>query len=172
MFQNVVFPEGKTYEDFAIMHKLMSNAEKLRVISDAKYHYRIRRESITKTYTAANLISYADAHLDRYYFFRDEKEKLFQEEQDKILAATAFAISQVWRWWYGCGSEEKEPYDGRRIEELLLFTKENLPLFGFRSWHLSLRVSTMFMHSKSRLSFALLYALNQMYRKLWLRKTV
>lgn len=169
LFQNISFPEGRTFEEIASMHKIISEAGSVADIADLKYHYRIRPESITKTYTAKNLMDYADAHLDRYFFFKEEMNNLFLEKHEEILGFVTNGISKVWRWWYGCSSEEKIQYSGR-IKELHQFTRENIPLFGYRSWPGSLRISAFFMHSNSNLSFAVLYALNQVFRKLWPEK--
>ena len=169
VFLTVSFPEGRNFEEMSSMHRIMSVARKVADISCPKYHYRIRPESITKTYTAKNLIDYVDAHFARYSFFEDEHSELFSEKQEKLLEFVADGISKVWRWWYGCSSEEKIQYSGR-IKELHQFTRENIPLFGYRSWPGSLRISALFMHSNSNLSFAVLYALNQVFRKLWPEK--
>lgn len=166
LFDGVHFPEGRNYEDVAVLHKIVDRAKAVATIQGVKYHYRVRPESITKTYTVKNLMDYVDAHLDRYYFFKEEVTDLFDEKQELLLGFTVNGISKVWRWWYGCNAEDKRKYNNR-IKELLSFTKDNIPLFGYPSWPTTLRLSALFMHSSSNLSFAVLYALNQLYRKLW-----
>ncbi len=161
----VLFPEGKNYEDVAAMHRIVDNAKSVAIMSETLYHYRIRPGSITKTYTAKNLIDFADTRLDRYYYFKNEHPKLYEEKKEKLLLLAVNGISKVWRWWYGCKPEEKQEYDNR-IKGLLAFTKDNVPLFGYCSWPTSMRLSALFMHSNSNLSFAILYALNQIYRKM------
>ena len=54
----------------------------------------------------------------------------------------------------------------------MIFTRENIPFFGFRSWPLYLRLSSVFMHYDSRVSFAALYAINQVYRKVSIGGTI
>ncbi len=169
LFNDICFPEGKNYEDVVVMHKLVEKAKSIAVVPDVFYHYRVRPESITKTYTANNLIDYADAHLSRYYYFRDEHTDLFSENEEVLLGFAANGISKVWRWWHGCSQDENKRYDGR-INELYTFTKENIPLLGLRSWSSSMRLSALFMHSQNMASFALLYYMNQIYRKLWPEK--
>lgn len=162
---DVLFPEGKNYEDVAVMHRIVDNAKSVAIMSETLYHYRIRPGSITKTYTAKNLMDCADARLGRYYYFKNEYPKLYEEKKEKLLLLAVNGISKVWRWWYGCKDEEKQEYNNR-IKELLAFTKDNVPIFGYCTWPNSMRLSALFMHSSSNPSFAILYALNQIYRKL------
>ena len=166
LFEGVLFPEDRNYEDVAVMHRIVDRAKAIAVESSVLYHYRIRPESITKTFTAKNLLDYADSKFSRYNFFRDERPELFEEKKVELLLLTTNGISKVWRWWYGCSAEEKRQYSGR-IKEMHQFTRENIPLFGYRSWPISMRLSAIFMHSSSNLSFAVLYVLNQIFRKLW-----
>ena len=167
LFQNVFFPEGKNYEDFAIMHRIVNNSSKIATIGECKYHYRARMGSITKTFIAENILDYADAYLVRYRFFKDEKSNQFTDDEIQMIAAKG--ISKVWRWWYGCSVEKKQEY-ADKIEELKYFSKEHFPQFGYRSWPFFLRVSTFFMYSSSTMSFAVLYGLNQLFRKLQPKK--
>lgn len=165
----VLFPEGKNYEDVAAMYRIVDNAKSVAMISEVLYHYRIRSGSITKTYTAKNLIDYSDSKLSRYVFFKNRYPVLYEEKKEKLLLSAGYGISKVWRWWYGCKAEEKWEYKNK-IKELQSFTKNNIPLFGYSSWPITLRLSALFMHSSSYFSFAIMYALNQVFRKLWPKK--
>ncbi len=151
------------------MHRILNAARKVSDIACPKYHYRIRPESITKTYTANNLMDYADAHFARYTYFRDEFNEVFSERHEKLLEFVADGISKVWRWWYGCNADEKKIY-AEKINSLSQFSRDHFPLFGYPSWPKYLRISAPFMRSSSGMSFAVLYALNQPYRKLWPEK--
>ena len=166
LFREVRFPDGKNFEDVIILNELLWTAKKVAAISAPLYHYRVRQNSITKTYSAANLIDFADAHLNRYYFFQKEMEEVFRDKQAILLSYAAEGISKVWRWWYGCSQEDQLLFLARIIE-LEQFSKVHFPLFGYRSWPVYLQLSTLFMHSRSKASFAVLYALNQAYRKLF-----
>ena len=167
LFQDLYFPEGMNYEDVAIMHRIVDRAGKIATIGEVKYHYRVRSDSISKTYTAKNMLDYADAHLERYHFFKDEKADQFADDAIQMIAAKG--ISKVWRWWYGCTSDEKQKYT-EKIYVLTQFSRDNFPLFGYPSWPKYLRLSAVFMHSNSDLAFMMLYILNQMYRKLFPKK--
>lgn len=168
VFWDVLFPEGKNYEDIAVMHRVLNNAGRIATIGERKYHYRTHSGSITKTNTAENILDFADAQLVRYRFFKDEKKGQFSDDEIKKIAAKG--ISKVWRWWYGCDANKKRKYRDK-IVYLKNFSREQFPLFGYRSWPVSLRISTLFMHSSSMISFAVLYGLNQTFRKVWPEKS-
>lgn len=165
ILENVLFPEGKNFEDISNMYGVLRKSDVITVTSDPKYHYRQRKESISKSFAGKNLCDFADACLERYFFYKKELEDIFYEEYDSLLLSVARGISRLWRWWYGVDRVDKEHYK-EKIKELKTFTKEQIPLFGYKSWPAYLRISSFFMHSDSWLSFAVLYGLNQAYRKL------
>ena len=166
VFDFVSFPEGRNHEDIATMHRILNEAQIVAVIPDPEYHYRQRTDSITKIHSAKNLVAYADAYMDRYSFLKAKQPSVFSEKNDEIIYATAVGISRLWRWWYGCLKNEKREY-GNQIIELVNFSRTNYPLFGYHTWPTYLRVSAVFMRSKSVASFALLYWLNSVFR--WMR---
>ena len=172
LFATIRFPEGRNYEDIAIQHLLFHKARSITVIGDTAYHYRVREGSIVHTCSARNLLDYADAYMDRFRFYsaldeasREDGSADGFEKKEKLLRLAAFGISRVWRLWYGCTEEEKAQ-NRARIHELKQFTRNNLPLFGCRSWGKCLRISTFFMHYESKWSFAMLHMLNLLYRNI------
>ena len=166
LFDGIVFPEGRNYEDIAVLHEILFKAKKVVIVSTLEYHYRVRCESITKTYTAANMIDFADAFLRRYEFYRDEVKDLFSENKALMLKNATRGIAKVWRWWYGCSTDEKK-MNKDRLKKYERFTRDNLPLFGLCTWPSYFRVITFFMHYSSSISFAMLYGLNRFFRKVW-----
>ena len=172
VFQSVaddgsIFPEGKNYEDITVMHRIIAGARSVAVVEKLLYHYRMRYDSISQSYTAKNLLDYADAYLTRYEYYRDKK--LSTEQPEEVAMIAARGISKVWRWWYGCTAEEKRIY-AEKIDAIAQFSRENFPVLGYPTWPKYLRFSVPFMRSSNGASFAVLYALNQLYRKLWPEK--
>ena len=165
LLETGTFPYGINYEDTGIINKLLSRSNKTALVSACLYHYRLRQGSITKTFSAKNLIDYADAHFGRYRFFKEYEPDLFRENEDLLLQYAAQGVSRLWRWWYGCSAKEKAEYEDR-IKEFTLDSKSHFPLFGYNYWPKYLRVSSVFMHSSSTASFAVLYFLNQAYRRI------
>ena len=162
LFDSVSFPEGRNIEDISIMHLLIDRANTVAVVSDKKYHYRQRKDSIKNTYSASNLIDYADAFLDRYKFYEQNAERIRSTNEEEQLLSAAMGISRVWRWWYGCDKTDRQKFSDR-ITEFKQFSKENFPS---PSWPITLKMSSFFMHSDSIVSFMLLYYLNQLFRKI------
>ncbi|MBP5416507.1 MAG: glycosyltransferase family 2 protein [Clostridiales bacterium] len=161
----LLFPEGKNFEDYYIMHKILSNAREVIVLEESLYHYRIRMDSITKNYSAKNLIDYADAHFARYSFLRNDKSSLNQFSESEVMAEAAKGLSKVWRWWHGCSHEEKIE-NHERLKEMEGFIRNDCPLFGYKTWPRYLRISSFFMHSRSKASLFALYYINISYRRL------
>ncbi len=46
LFEGIFFPEGRTYEDIAVMYHLLERADRIVCLSEAKYHYRQRSNGI------------------------------------------------------------------------------------------------------------------------------
>ncbi len=164
LFEDVSFPEGTNYEDIAILHRVLYKTKSVTVISGSFYHYRSRAESITKTYTAKNLLDYAKVHIERYKYYQKECPVIATKKKIEILGFSANGISKVWRWWHACSKDEKKK-NRDEINMLKVFAKENIPFGGYRAWPRTLRFSSLFMRSSSKITFALLYYLNQLYRK-------
>ena len=163
LYGEIEFQNGKNFEDIAIMHRIIAMAERIAVVDYHGYHYRQRIDSITLTYTASNLLDYADANLSRYCYFEQFMKSLFIQEHEKLLLQTAIGISRVWRWWYGCSREERKLFKGQ-INEMVSFSRKHYPLFGFRNWPKPLRVASPFIHSNTEFSFGILYVMNRIFR--------
>lgn len=160
---SIVFPQGKNYEDIATMYKIIRWSHKTVLLSASEYHYRFRIDSITNMHTAKNVIDFVEAHLDRFLWFESREPEMFGRREALFLKHLAIGIARVWRWWYGCEKEQKEMYSDK-IKKLEMFSRNHFPLLGHRTWPRYLRLTTVFMHSKSKLSFAIAFYINQAYR--------
>ena len=163
VFEGVSFPVGRYYEDVDTLCKVLSNSGTVAVLDTPKYHYRQRTDSITNSHNGNNLFDYANAYLARLKYLEERHPLIFAENKEEILKSVAIAFFRVWRWWNGCSSEEKEQY-ADKLDEYVLFSREHFPAFGMKSWPISLRLATFFIRRKSRIGFAFLYYLNQLYR--------
>ena len=163
IFNKVSFPSGKNYEDILTSFRITEETSRVAVVPYVGYHYRMWQESITKTYTAKNLIDYAEAHMSIYLYFEKNEQELFVKKQEIILFYAAKGISRVWRWWHATSKEERR----ERKEKTKIFkdfTKKNIPFFGFKTWPFFMRISSIFMRSNSALSFAIMYRMNRIFR--------
>ena len=68
MFCNVHFPEGKTHEDEATMHRILENAHCVACTSEAFYQYYYNPNSITKRKFSDDRYDILDAMEDRLLF--------------------------------------------------------------------------------------------------------
>ena len=165
VFDYIRFPDNHYFEDMAIIHHIMSAVSTTILIGIPKYHYRQRKDSIVKNHSAKYLLDYAHSYVEQFYFFKNNEVQLFESMEEQILKIAALGVSRVWRWWHKCSCDEKRS-NKQEIIELQSFTKKNFRLFGYREWPLYLRVSTFFMHYTSKTTFAIMYHLNQIYRRI------
>ena len=78
LFDHIVFPKGRVYEDYPIMHSLFHHAS-LSVYLSAEYYFYYRRsDSITNSKSLAakmkNSFDFSEARLERYLFIRQHSE--------------------------------------------------------------------------------------------------
>lgn len=145
------------------MHRILDISGRVAVVPSPKYHYRQRPDSITNTYSAKNLLDYANAYVERYFYIKNRHLLLFEKERVQVLYLTTIGISRLWRWWYGCDKKQKMEYSSD-INELKQFSIRNIPLFGYSSWPCYLRILTVFLKSDNVISFKVLYMLNRLCR--------
>ena len=161
LFKEIKFPEGMNFEDILTTHKLALKAGKVAIISDKLYNYRIRMNSICHTYKANHLILYSNAITERCNYL---SSYCTEDMRDKLNNVYALGISKVWRWWHACSGAERKEF-AEKIEELCSFSKSHFDLFGKGNWPFHLRLAVFFMHSKCGFSFASIYYINQMFRR-------
>lgn len=66
LFSGIAFPEGKTFEDFAVTFRLIERAGSIVFLPDAKYYYLQRGGSIMKDASLTNRINRYEAAKTRY----------------------------------------------------------------------------------------------------------
>lgn len=72
---NIAFPKGKVHEDIATTFKLFYFAEKVTIVSDMAYAYRIRSGSIMHSTFDTRFQDALSATREQICFFRDHQEK-------------------------------------------------------------------------------------------------
>ncbi len=164
VFRDILFPEGKVFEDVFVMYSVFERSRKTALIPKPEYHYRYRAEGISKTQSAKNLFDAAEAYLTRWEHFKEHEPAFFAEVRTELLRAAAGSISRVWRAWHGFSPAEKTAYR-ERLESLKDFVNAHIPLFGCRTWPVRLRLMMPFAHSASGTALASLYWINRLYVK-------
>lgn len=77
IFNEIKFPKGKLYEDLRTIYKTFEKAKKITYISEKKYFYRKRPNSITTA-------KFSDKQMD-LYFALEEIEKFLKSKYPKLL---------------------------------------------------------------------------------------
>lgn len=110
-FTDVRFPVGRTYEDVAVVWKLLKNpadhAGTVTALSDELFHYRIRKGSISNNWTPQNT-------RDSWIMY-GTKFEILSDHPEKPLAECFRPIYRMWRSYHGYSKEEKA-----EVKELVL----------------------------------------------------
>lgn len=163
---NIPFPCGHVFEEHATVYKFFLQAGKVVSIAKPLYHYRLRRkDAITETHTMANLYDYWLAHKSRYdYFLQDGRFNTDKKVINRLQYNCASAIAHMWRWCYENSAQEREQY-ASSFKEMQEFASSHFPCFGEKGWPLYLRLSIFLARFNNVFVFALLYYMNQVYRR-------
>lgn len=76
LFNNILFPVGKLYEDISITYKLFSRANNILYIPIPMYHYYQRSDSIVNNITRESIQHYIKAVFERYYDLKNNYKYL------------------------------------------------------------------------------------------------
>ena len=120
LFDNIWFPEGKTYEDLAIMYQLFLRAKTVVCVPEIMYHYRQRPGSIVNDTSLKNRINHYTSAKDRY---EDLRGAYPQFEKQAAAQCVASAIG-IWCAYYSDPKAERKVYSPI-LREIAAFSKEH-----------------------------------------------
>lgn len=109
LFDELRFPEGKSYEDMAIMHKLFLRSQKVACITETLYHYRQRGDSIVGDVSLKNRLCHYEAAIKRYEELREDWPQ-FSGLMEAQCVASAVGI---WSSYYANQREERKKAAGQ-----------------------------------------------------------
>lgn len=106
LFGGITFPEGKTFEDIAVMHQLFERAKSTICLPEGKYHYFQRKGSILDDSTLRNKLNFYWASRKRY------EEMLSRWPQFRPLLEAQCVVSTIgiWAGYYSNPEEERMKY--------------------------------------------------------------
>ena len=114
------FPEGHNFEDIAIMWKIMKLLAEtdgtVTSLTEELFHCRMRKGSITHTYSADNIIDCWLAQYGRY--------KGLAENGDRYLGACFMAIGRMWMNYSSFSKDEKRRAE-ETVREMQAFSRAN-----------------------------------------------
>lgn len=96
LWDGIAFPEGRTFEDIAVMYRLFERAERVICLPGAKYNYAQRAGSIVSDITLENRLNHYRAARERY---EDMKER-WPELEELLLAQCAASAIGIWCGYY------------------------------------------------------------------------
>ena len=116
LFQGVIFPENKNFEDIAVMHRLFERAERTVCLPQVKYNYLQRSESIVHDNSLGNRLNHYAAAEKRY----EELREGWPELEDLLLTQCVTSAIGV---WCGCGrdSRSEQRSAALRLREISAF---------------------------------------------------
>ena len=106
LFDGIQFPEGRTYEDIAVMHWLFLRAEKVACLPEILYHYRQREGSIVDNTSLGNRINHYTASKERYDALSGDWPQ-FRELMEAQCVASAVGI---WAGYTSNSRAERKKY--------------------------------------------------------------
>ena len=120
-FGSTRFPEGHTYEDVCVTWKLMKslaeNGGAVTVLGEELFHHRVRKSSISHTWTVNNIRSSWRAYLAKY--------RALPDYQEQLLPQCIESITRMWISYPGYSKKEKENAQ-KTIREMQAFSKKNI----------------------------------------------
>ena len=123
LFDGIRFPEGRTYEDIAILHRLFERAERVVCVPQAFYHYVQRPDGIMGTSSLENRMNLYDAAKRRLTEMSDQWPQ-FRPYLEAQCVASAVTI------WCGCLDNSKQERERWRpqLREIAKFSKDHAAL--------------------------------------------
>lgn len=148
VFDNILFPENKLFEDAYTMFKILDNAEKVSIEMKTNYHYVIRSDSITGNYEG-DFQNYdlLNANLDKAHFICDKYPDLSSLVFHQYFTAFLWTINR------------SAVNNVKNNEELKFYLKDLKKLY--RNYHIKLY------DIKEKISFGILRCNLNIYRSIY-----
>lgn len=135
LFENIMFPIGKTYEDSYIMHNIFLKANTITHINIPLYYYCLRNDSICHTPSKSNLVDMVQSHIARY-----EDLNTLINKDDKVLL-----LKGIKKYYIKMRRYLQKDYDVLQIERWIKNTEKTIQITSYSYVDILFVVST---HSK------------------------
>lgn len=106
LFRQIVFPEGRAFEDVAVLHRLFARAERIVCLPGVKYHYGHHADSLFGSATLKNRMDYYLAAEERYADLLES----WPQFREQLEGQCVCAAKSIWSCYLGNSREEREKY--------------------------------------------------------------
>ena len=156
-FRKSRFPEGRVFEDVAIMYKVLHQSRVVRCKGINGYHHRKRCGSITQSKDSKVYFDYWHAYLERFKYC---ERFVSGRTRINLLQSCAEAIAAAWAWrivYY--------PNNCPEWDEVSSFAKKMFPYSMRKYFPLRVQGGILMARYNKRWSFWLAHKMNLLTRK-------
>jgi len=104
LFEGIWFPEGKTFEDMAVMHWLILRAKRVVCVPGILYHYLQRSDSIIGDISLKNKLNRYHMAMERYESLRED----WPQFAEMMAAQCVVSAMGIWTGYQSNLREERE----------------------------------------------------------------
>lgn len=160
LFNNIRYPEGRIFEDYATTYKLIQKSRRLAYIPDCLIHYRNRENSLSNIHSMKSLVDYWSVYRERF----DNLGQLSDEYYRVALSDSIRAVGRMWRWYNGCSKEEKR--DAKKwLDEMQEFVKKHGMEIKDGPYSRHTKLICQYARCQNTFLFCFLYRMNMFYRR-------
>ncbi len=120
LFAGITFPDGRTFEDIAVMHRIFAKAQRVVCLPEAKYFYLQHNASIVGNVCLKNRFNHYLAAKERYV----EMVAEWPQFEALLLAQCAVSAVGIWSGYLDNPKEERMKYL-ERLAEISAFCREH-----------------------------------------------
>lgn len=96
LFEGIVFPEGRNYEDVAVVYRLFLRAERIAFVPDALYHYTFHGSNLVTDESLANRIDYWLAAKERFDVLAERYPQYLRLLELDVMRVNLICWSLAW----------------------------------------------------------------------------
>lgn len=119
LFERISFPEGRTFEDIAVLHRLFIKARRVVCLPEEKYNYLLRAGSIVSDRRLGNRINHYIAAKNRH----DELAGSWPQFEELMGAQCAASAIGIWCCYLSNPKAEREKYR-TKMNDISRFSKQ------------------------------------------------
>lgn len=160
LFRDLRFPEGKSFEDYAIKPELLQKAGKMVYTPACLLHYRNRLNSLSNSHSMKSLIDYWVVFHERF----EHLGRLSEDYYRITLSDCIGAVGRMWRWYAGCSADEKR-WGQAYLDQMQQFCGEHCSeVMGDPRYSKHTKWTCRYAGTQNPVVFRALYQMNKLYR--------